>query len=153
VVWYGYDGLDWEIFLYDGTGITQLTNNSYNDGAPQINNNRYVVWYGFDGSDHEIFLALSMCGNGIIDPGEQCDDGNTNNYDGCPNNCIVPVCGDGIIAPGETCDPPGQPGSNQQQPGICRQSCTYCIDGVRITASNATMAMGSTTVALITARA
>ncbi len=44
----------------------------------------------------------------------------------------LPLCGDGILGntPGETCEPPGQPGSNQQQPGICRQSCTYCGDGI-----------------------
>ncbi|MCC6290693.1 DUF4215 domain-containing protein [Candidatus Nomurabacteria bacterium] len=32
---------------------------------------------------------LSACGNGIVQPasGEQCDDGNTNNTDGCSNTC------------------------------------------------------------------
>jgi hypothetical protein len=57
VVWRGYDGLDDEIFLYDGTATTQITNNSYHDWRPQINNNGYVVWYGGDPpSDNEIFL-------------------------------------------------------------------------------------------------
>ena len=35
-----------------------------------------------------------MCGNGIPEPGEGCDDGNTNNGDACANNCtpnIVPT--------------------------------------------------------------
>ncbi len=27
------------------------------------------------------------CGNGVIDPGEDCDDGNTSNCDSCPSNC------------------------------------------------------------------
>jgi len=27
--------------------------------------------------------AQPVCGDGNVDPGEQCDDGNTNNYDGC----------------------------------------------------------------------
>ncbi|HEX2882887.1 MAG TPA: DUF4215 domain-containing protein [Polyangiaceae bacterium] len=27
------------------------------------------------------------CGDGHIDPGEQCDDGNTSNSDGCSVNC------------------------------------------------------------------
>ena len=35
---------------------TQLTNNDYSDGHPQINNNGYVVWYGSDGSGWQIFL-------------------------------------------------------------------------------------------------
>jgi hypothetical protein len=45
-----------EIFLYDGTATIQLTNNSYNDGSPVINDNDYVVWSGRNGSDREIFL-------------------------------------------------------------------------------------------------
>src|SRR5262249_51290885 len=56
-----------------------------------------------------------ICGNGIIDPGEQCDDGNTVSGDGCSNVCtieagwmsmcvVVPVCGDGLLRGGETCD-------------------------------------------------
>jgi len=56
VVWEGYDGTDWEIFLYDGSTTTQLTNNSYDDTHPQINDNGYVVWEGYDGTDSEIFL-------------------------------------------------------------------------------------------------
>jgi cysteine-rich repeat protein len=28
-----------------------------------------------------------MCGNGMLDPGEVCDDGNTTNGDGCDNDC------------------------------------------------------------------
>ena len=35
---------------------TQLTNNSYDDGSPQINANGYVVWNGWDGTDYEIFI-------------------------------------------------------------------------------------------------
>jgi cysteine-rich repeat protein len=30
-----------------------------------------------------------VCGNGIIEPGEQCDDGNNNDLDGCRNNCTL----------------------------------------------------------------
>src|SRR5262249_23701270 len=44
------------------------------------------------------------CGNGIIDSGEQCDDGNTTNGDGCENNCTRPSCGNGIVDQGEECD-------------------------------------------------
>ncbi|RMH40171.1 MAG: hypothetical protein D6689_14790 [Deltaproteobacteria bacterium] len=30
----------------------------------------------------------SPCGNGVVDPGEQCDDGNTDPNDDCDNNCL-----------------------------------------------------------------
>lgn len=31
--------------------------------------------------------TTAVCGNGIVEPGEQCDDGNTNNDDSCNNQC------------------------------------------------------------------
>ncbi|HWO21034.1 MAG TPA: DUF4215 domain-containing protein, partial [Kofleriaceae bacterium] len=45
------------------------------------------------------------CGNGFVEFGEQCDDGNTAAGDGCSATCqIEVVCGDGLIAPSEQCD-------------------------------------------------
>jgi len=31
--------------------------------------------------------SLEVCGNAILDPGEQCDDGNVRNGDGCSASC------------------------------------------------------------------
>ncbi len=31
--------------------------------------------------------CVSVCGNGVVDAGEQCDDGNRTNVDGCTNTC------------------------------------------------------------------
>ena len=38
---------------------------------------------------HEIVIDVykGVCGNGVIDPGEFCDDGNTFNLDGCSSDC------------------------------------------------------------------
>ena len=41
VVWFGYDGTDYEIFYYNGSTVTQLTNNSEGDWYPHINNNNH----------------------------------------------------------------------------------------------------------------
>ena len=74
----------------------------------------------------------TVCGDGHLDAGEQCDDGNTNNTDSCANDCTTPAtCGDGIVGdtPGETCDPPGSvpdPGAGDNE---CRANCTFCGDG------------------------
>ena len=56
VVWSGRNASDYEIFLYDGTSKTQLTNNADDDRTPHINDHGHVVWSGWDGSDYEIFL-------------------------------------------------------------------------------------------------
>ncbi len=46
------------------------------------------------------------CGNGAIDPGEACDDGNTVSGDGCRGDCRgSEECGDGLADFGEWCLP------------------------------------------------
>lgn len=48
---------------------------------------------------------LTQCGNGRIDTGEQCDDGNTIDTDACTSVCQNARCGDGAIEQDvETCD-------------------------------------------------
>ena len=53
-----------------------------------------------------VLTAVPFCGDGILQPGEQCDDGNNVNGDGCNANCMIEYCGDGILQPGlgEQCD-------------------------------------------------
>ncbi|HWO11758.1 MAG TPA: DUF4215 domain-containing protein, partial [Polyangiaceae bacterium] len=50
-----------------------------------------------------------VCGNGVEEPGEECDDGNTLEADGCSGGCELEVCGNGRLDPGELCEPPGTP--------------------------------------------
>lgn len=70
--------------------------------------------------------ALS-CGNGILDPGEVCDDGNTTNGDGCDANCKPTGCGNGVVTEGEACDD-----GNTASGDGCRADCTLevCGDGI-----------------------
>src|SRR5690606_7826353 len=57
------------------------------------------------------------CGDGVVDTGEGCDDGNDEDGDGCTATCTVeegwtctgaqgctPICGDGLILGDEECD-------------------------------------------------
>ena len=49
---------------------------------------------------------IGDCGNGVLDSGEECDDGNVLNGDGCSATCVREGCGNGIVdvAIGEVCD-------------------------------------------------
>jgi len=48
---------------------------------------------------------LLLCGNGQIDPGEICDDGNVLDTDDCISTCVPARCGDGVVHQGfEDCD-------------------------------------------------
>lgn len=69
----------------------------------------------------------SMCGNGRVEPGEECDDGNTSNGDGCDANCTLPRCGNGIVDDGEACDD-GNPTNGDH----CEADCTLprCGNGI-----------------------
>ena len=71
------------------------------------------------------------CGNSILDPFEECDDGNAVGGDGCEGDCTAgapPICGDSVVTAPETCDPPGSSvGGNGN---LCRGDCTVCGDSV-----------------------
>jgi cysteine-rich repeat protein len=43
-----------------------------------------------------------VCGNGVVETGEQCDDGNSVNTDSCSNICVSATCSDGVQNQGET---------------------------------------------------
>lgn len=70
-----------------------------------------------DGCSHRCWTEL--CGNGVVDPGEQCDDANHEDGDGCSANCASnESCGNGLVDPGEVCDD----GDNDDGDG-CRGDC------------------------------
>jgi cysteine-rich repeat protein len=50
---------------------------------------------------------VAPCGNGVMDQGENCDDGNTISGDGCSDVCVseeMPFCGDSMVEGTEQCD-------------------------------------------------
>ena len=72
--------------------------------------------------------TCTVCGDGVVQEWEFCDDGNTIDTDSCPNRCVPWECGDGFVNPGETCDPPGLPAGGNGN--ICRPTCTVCGDRI-----------------------
>lgn len=41
-------------------------------------------------------ICAGACGDGAVDPGEECDDGNNENGDGCSADCVIEPCGNGV---------------------------------------------------------
>ncbi len=92
------------------------------------------------------------CGNGALDPGEACDDGNSTSGDGCSADCQIETgfacgdpgnpcitnhtCGNGIVEPTEGCDD-----HNTNDLDGCSAGCqlepgwTCPIAGIRCTAA------------------
>jgi cysteine-rich repeat protein len=65
------------------------------------------------------------CGDGNVDPGEQCDDGNTNATDDCLPDCTLAHCGDGYVHIGvEECDP-----GNNVATATCTAKCAFVTCG------------------------
>src|SRR5262249_41610059 len=53
---------------------------------------------------YDAFHVRLGCGDGILQEGEECDDGNTVSGDGCSATCKHEVCGNHVLDPGEQCD-------------------------------------------------
>ena len=74
-----------------------------------------------------------FCGNGRLDPDEECDSGASNSDTApgaCRTTCRRAACGDGVTDPGEACDDGA--GNSNTMPGACRSACVKaaCGDGV-----------------------
>ena len=61
----------------------------------------------------------AVCGDGQVDPGEECDDGNASQNDHCLSTCVRAQCGDGFLFLGvEQCDD-----GNQRDGDGCSSLC------------------------------
>jgi cysteine-rich repeat protein len=85
--------------LVGDAGTLQATWTLASDGSKQLGGWTIddVCFVGLD--------KIAVCGDGIVDDGEQCDDGNTNAGDGCS-----PTCRNEIVASGGGCSAGGGSG-------------------------------------------
>jgi cysteine-rich repeat protein len=72
-------------------------------------------------------VTAAICGDGTVDPGEQCDDGNLVDGDGCDSNCTPTACGNGVKDPTEDCDD-GNTLDGDGCPASCHFSEKNCGD-------------------------
>lgn len=78
-------------------------------------------------------LPPPFCGDGVLDPDEECDEGEGNGRPepgACREDCTLPRCGDGRLDPDEGCD--DGPLNSDTEPDACRTTCqpANCGDGV-----------------------
>ena len=70
-------------------------------------------------------VGPATCGNGQIEAGEECDDGNDVDTDACTSACQIAVCGDAIVqADVEECDD-----GNQDDADACTHACQNAVCG------------------------
>jgi len=90
-----FPGQEYRVFVAPGVECNTLCNNPF--GAPQDICTEIPVVTAST-------CELQVCGNGILETGEECDDGNLIDGDGCTSKCKNQVCGNGVVEPGEECD-------------------------------------------------
>ncbi|MSP92426.1 MAG: DUF4215 domain-containing protein [Myxococcales bacterium] len=72
-----------------------------------------------DGLNWRTLTFLALCGNGVLNVGEECDDSNLTKTDACTDVCKKAKCGDGIVQAGvETCDD-----GNEIDGDACPKTC------------------------------
>lgn len=67
-------------------------------------------------------LSPAVCGDGFVQPAEECDDGNDRDDDSCVQGCHFARCGDGFVYAGiEQCDD-----QNEDEADGCTSTCLAC---------------------------
>jgi hypothetical protein len=122
IAWERFDGNDMEIFLFDGSVITQLSDNDEADDIYfDLNQNGHLVWMSAMGNNSEIvYGSPDSDGDGVGD--------NFDNCQGTPNPDQADADGDGI---GDVCD--NEPPIADAGPDVtleCIESdCIITLDG------------------------
>jgi cysteine-rich repeat protein len=97
---------------------------------------------GTEASTCSVNCTIEICGNGIADPGEECDSGSKNDDNGdCRTDCIINRCGDGFVNMHgdnkEDCDtaprsPIGSTAADPTSSSTCNANCTIARCGDHI---------------------
>ncbi len=109
------------------TGVSTLSSSSSSSTSGDTDTTDTTDTEGTEGTSSSSTTSNSVCGDGEIEGGEECDDGNDDDTDDCTNACLLPTCGDGIVYKGvEQCDD-----GNDDDTDVCTSLCkdAKCGDG------------------------
>ena len=109
------------------TGAVPTTGADSSSGPPPLMTTDVSTTSGDDTTSGSSSEPPGECGDGVVDPGEGCDDGDRDDADECPGSCAPAFCGDGYLRAGEACDD-----GNKANDDECTNACTLaaCGDGV-----------------------
>ena len=116
--------------LTDGFTLTSSPTDTLPTGDPTSDSETSTESSGdptTDPSSDPTTVEPPMCGDGVVEGGEECDDGNQSDQDACVSECVQAQCGDGLLFLGvEDCDDGNQVGGDG-----CEADCTLanCGDG------------------------
>ena len=87
------------------TGQNVIADATKDSDADPLTHRTHAISLPLHANDPTWDFGIHHCGDGVLQPGETCDDGNLDNTDGCLSNCRLPYCGDGFVRAGiEQCD-------------------------------------------------
>ncbi len=104
------------VFAYSSFGGTETITIEFTNDYYQSPADRNLI---IGGAEVDCGSPIPTCGDGVVDAGEACDDGNASNNDACLDTCEEATCGDGYVWDGvEECDD-----GNTNDDDACLNSC------------------------------
>ncbi|MFH2007871.1 MAG: DUF4215 domain-containing protein [bacterium] len=129
-------GVDLDVFVMNSTGGVCSSANCIQYGSLSATfsavsgQTYYVSVDGFYGDEGNYTINMTCpggsCGDGVLNAGEACDDGNTTACDGCSATCQLEGCGNGVVECGEDCDDGNTVGGDGCS-ASCMSEATACV--------------------------
>ncbi len=117
------DPADQCLWVYNQHAMTQGSTTAAPCAVGGTESGRWATAYGK--------VCPPMCGNTVVEAGEECDDGNVTPGDGCDEFCLDETgttCGDGTPEGDEECDD-GNTVDDDGCDGLCRTECAPGFQG------------------------
>jgi len=112
----------------EGSSSTTSVEPGPSTGAPVVTSTTEDTTGGSTAGESTGAPIVAVCGDGVVEGDEPCDDGNQDNLDACLNDCTPARCGDGFVRVGvEGCED-----GNEDDSDGCLSTCQLarCGDGV-----------------------